>query len=594
MITTDTTLKLLKTHFGYRTFRPNQERIVNDIINGNDVLTIMPTGGGKSVCFQLPALALPGTAIVISPLIALMKDQVDALLTNGIPAAYYNSSQEVSVQNETLKRLQAGGLKLIYVAPESLKTLFPYFSDIKINLIAVDEAHCISSWGHDFRPAYTQLGYLKKQFPNKPIAAFTATADGATQQDIITQLNIREAKVHLSSFDRKNLYLEVRPGNDRINQIIKFLKTRPDESGIIYCLSRKGTQEVTAKLNKSGFKAKAYHAGLTADKRNSIQESFINDRTPIIVATIAFGMGIDKSNVRWVIHYNMPKNIEGYYQEIGRGGRDGLPAYNILFYSYADVVQLRKFTEGASNANYQIAKLNRMQQFAEALSCRRIALLNYFGEHHTENCNNCDVCKAPPQYFDGTLLTKKVCSAVYRLKELEPTGMVIDLLRGAQNAQILIKGYQNIKTYGILKDISWLDLQQYIIQMLNQGILEIRFHENGRLLLTPLANAVLFQDRQVRLATPQKQVLATKEVRPKNMMDSELFQKLRELRLAIAKEAKVPAYVVFSDATLKDMEARRPRTKTEFKEVLGIGKVKAERYGKYFLKAIAMFESENS
>lgn len=594
MITTDTTLKLLKTHFGYRTFRPNQERIVNDIINGNDVLTIMPTGGGKSVCFQLPALALPGTAIVISPLIALMKDQVDALLTNGIPAAYYNSSQEVSVQNETLKRLQAGGLKLIYVAPESLKTLFPYFSDIKINLIAVDEAHCISSWGHDFRPAYTQLGYLKKQFPNKPIAAFTATADGATQQDIITQLNIKEAKVHLSSFDRKNLYLEVRPGNDRINQIIKFLKTRPDESGIIYCLSRKGTQEVTAKLNKSGFKAKAYHAGLTADKRNSIQESFINDRTPIIVATIAFGMGIDKSNVRWVIHYNMPKNIEGYYQEIGRGGRDGLPAYNILFYSYADVVQLRKFTEGASNANYQIAKLNRMQQFAEALSCRRIALLNYFGEHHTENCNNCDVCKAPPQYFDGTLLTKKVCSAVYRLKELEPTGMVIDLLRGAQNAQILIKGYQNIKTYGILKDISWLDLQQYIIQMLNQGILEIRFHENGRLLLTPLANAVLFQDRQVRLATPQKQVLATKEVRPKNMMDSELFQKLRELRLAIAKEAKVPAYVVFSDATLKDMEARRPRTKTEFKEVLGIGKVKAERYGKYFLKAIAMFESENS
>ncbi|MGC1631800.1 MAG: DNA helicase RecQ [Gelidibacter sp.] len=594
MITTDTTLNLLKTHFGYRTFRPNQEQIVHDIINGNDVLTIMPTGGGKSVCFQLPALALPGTAIVISPLIALMKDQVDALLTNGIPAAYYNSSQEVSVQNETLKRLQAGHLKLIYVAPESLKNLFPYFSDIKINLIAVDEAHCISSWGHDFRPAYTQLGYLKKQFPNKPIAAFTATADGATQQDILTQLNIREAKVHLSSFDRKNLYLEVRPGNDRINQIIKFLKTRPDESGIIYCLSRKGTQEVTAKLNKSGFKAKAYHAGLTADKRNSIQESFINDRTPIIVATIAFGMGIDKSNVRWVIHYNMPKNIEGYYQEIGRGGRDGLPAYNILFYSYADVVQLRKFTEGASNADYQIAKLNRMQQFAEALSCRRIALLNYFGEHHTENCNNCDVCKSPPQYFDGTLLTKKVCSAVYRLREQEPTGMVIDLLRGAQNAQILSKGYQNIKTYGILKDISWLDLQQYIIQMLNQAVLEIRFHENGRLLLTPLANAVLFEERQVRLATPQKQVMATKEARPKTKMNSELFQKLRDLRLAIAKESKVPAYVVFSDATLKDMEERRPRTKTEFKEVLGIGKVKAERYGKYFLKAIAMFESENS
>ena len=592
MITTDTTLELLKTHFGYSSFRPNQERIVHDIINGNDVLTIMPTGGGKSVCFQLPALALPGTAIVISPLIALMKDQVDALLTNGIPAAYYNSSQEVSVQNDTLKRLKNGDLKLIYVAPESLQNLFPYFSEIEINLIAVDEAHCISSWGHDFRPAYTKLGYLKKYFPNKPIAAFTATADGATQQDIISQLNILDAKVHLSSFDRKNLYLEVRPGNDRINQIIKFLKTRPEESGIIYCLSRKSTQAVTAKLNKSGFKAKAYHAGLTAEKRNSIQESFINDRTPIIVATIAFGMGIDKSNVRWVIHYNMPKNIEGYYQEIGRGGRDGLPAYNILFYSYADVVQLRKFTESASNAEYQIAKLNRMQQFAEALSCRRIALLNYFGEHHTENCNNCDICKAPPHYFEGTVLTRKVCSAVYRLKEQEPAGMVIDVLRGAQNAQVLGRGYQNIKTYGILKDISWLDLQQYLIQMLNQGILEIRFHENGRLVLTPLANDILFQDKQVRLATLQKQVLATKEVRASTTADSQLFQVLRELRSVIAKEAKVPAYVVFSDATLKDMEARRPKTKSEFKEVLGVGKVKAERYGKYFLKVIARFEAE--
>ncbi|MBO3099968.1 DNA helicase RecQ [Gelidibacter pelagius] len=594
MITTDTTLELLKTHFGYRTFRPNQEQIVNDIINGNDVLTIMPTGGGKSVCFQLPALALPGTAIVISPLIALMKDQVDALLTNGISAAYYNSSQEVSVQNDILKQLQDGDLKLIYVAPESLQNLSQYFSEIEISLIAVDEAHCISSWGHDFRPAYTQLGYLKKQFPNKPIAAFTATADGATQQDIITQLNILDAKVHLSSFDRENLYLEVRPGNDRINQIIRFLKTRPDESGIIYCLSRKSTQEVTAKLKKSGFKAKAYHAGLSADQRNSIQESFINDVTPIIVATIAFGMGIDKSNVRWVIHYNMPKNIEGYYQEIGRGGRDGLPAYNILFYSYADVVQLRRFTENASNADYQIAKLNRMQQFAEALSCRRIALLNYFGEHHTENCNNCDVCKSPPRYFDGTILTKKVCSAVYRLKEQESTGMVIDVLRGAQNAQVMGKGYQNIKTYGILHDMSWLDLQQYIIQMLNQGILEIRFHENGRLVLTPLANAILFDDRPVRLATPRKQVQATKSDRIKHTTGSKLFQRLRELRSAIAKEAKVPAYVVFSDATLKDMEARRPKTKSEFKEVLGVGKVKAERYSRYFLSAIAAFESEET
>lgn len=591
MITIDSTLELLKTHFGYSSFRPNQEQIVHDIIKGNDVLTIMPTGGGKSVCFQIPALALPGTAIVISPLIALMKDQVDALLTNGISAAYYNSSQEVSVQNDTLQRLREGKLKLIYVAPESLQNLFPNFSEIEISLIAVDEAHCISSWGHDFRPAYTQLGYLKKQFPNKPIAAFTATADGATQQDILNQLRITEAKVHLSSFDRKNLYLEVRPGNDRIQQIIKFLKTRPNESGIVYCLSRKGTQEVTAKLIKSGFKAKAYHAGLSADNRNEIQESFINDVTPIIVATIAFGMGIDKSNVRWVVHYNMPKNIEGYYQEIGRGGRDGLPAYNILFYSYADVVQLRKFTEDATNAEYQIAKLNRMQQFAEALSCRRIALLNYFGEHHTENCNNCDICKSPPHYFDGTILAKKVCSAVTRLREQESTGMVIDVLRGAQNAQVLSKGYQNLKTYGAAKDVSWLDLQQYIIQMLNQGILEIHFHENGRLVLTPLAQDILFNDKHVRLATLQKQMVATKEVRPKHKQDSKLFQHLRDLRSSIAKELKVPAYIVFSDATLKDMEVKRPRTAAQFKEVLGVGTVKLEKYGVDFMKVIAKFEA---
>src|SRR5690606_29031155 len=356
------------------------------ILNGKDVLAIMPTGGGKSLCFQLPSLVLEGTAIVISPLIALMKDQVDALRANGIASAFYNSSQQPNVQNEILSQLTKDELQLLYVAPESLPNILALLSDIKISLIAVDEAHCISSWGHDFRPAYTQLGYLKEKFPKTPVVAFTATADKATQNDILTQLQIPEASVHLASFDRKNLYLEVRPGTNRMNQILKFLQARPDESGIIYCLSRKSTETLAGKLNKSGFKAKAYHAGLSSEERTSIQEDFINDRVPIIVATIAFGMGIDKSNIRWVIHYNMPKNIEGYYQEIGRGGRDGLPAYNLLFYSFADVIQLRQFIQGSSNETYQIAKLERMQQFAEALSCRRVALLNYFGEHLTENC----------------------------------------------------------------------------------------------------------------------------------------------------------------------------------------------------------------
>lgn len=589
MITTETILNLLKTHFGYGSFRLHQEHIINDILSGNDVLTIMPTGGGKSVCFQLPALALSGTTIVISPLIALMKDQVDALLANGISAAFYNSSQDAALQNETLRKLHAGELKLFYVAPESLQNLILHFSEVQVSLIAIDEAHCISSWGHDFRPAYTKLGHLKEQFPGTPIAAFTATADSATQQDIVTQLNIPKAKVHLSSFDRKNLYLEVRPGNNRVNQILKFLDARPDESGIIYCLSRKSTEKLATKLNTSDLNAKAYHAGLTAEERNNIQESFINDKTLIIVATIAFGMGIDKSNVRWVIHYNMPKNIEGYYQEIGRGGRDGLPADNLLFYSYADVVQLRKFASGSSNEEYQIAKLNRMQQFAEALSCRRIALLNYFGEHFTENCGNCDICNTPPKYFDGTVLTKKVCSAVSRLNEQVATGMLIDVLRGAQNAQILEKGYQKIKTYGVVDNISWLDLQQYIIQMVNQGVLEIRFHENGRLVLTPLAKEILYKDKKVQLAILLKQVEAIEEKEAKSKTASELFEKLRELRLAIAKEENMPAYIIFSDASLKDMEAKLPKNKANFKQVLGVGNLKLEKYGSRFMEVIANY-----
>lgn len=586
MIAQDSYYTLLKTYFGYESFRPNQESIINAIIEGKDVLAIMPTGGGKSLCFQLPALMLEGTAIVISPLIALMKDQVDALRANGIASAYYNSSQQQDVQNDTLTQLTKGELQLLYVAPESLTNLLPYLSEMKISLIAVDEAHCISSWGHDFRPAYTQLGYLKTQFPKVPIAAFTATADKATQADILGQLKMSEASVHLASFDRKNLYLEVRPGTNRINQILKFLQPKRDESGIIYCLSRKSTESLTKKLNSSGFNAKAYHAGLSSDARNRIQEDFINDRVPIIVATIAFGMGIDKSNVRWVIHYNMPKNIEGYYQEIGRGGRDGLPAHNLLFYSFADVIQLRQFIQGTSNETYQIAKLERMQQFAEALSCRRVALLNYFGEHLTENCGNCDICTAPPNYFDGTILTKKVCSAVARLNEVEALGMVVDVLRGAQNAQVFDKGYQNVKTYGAAKEYSWLDLQQYCIQMINQGILEIRFHENGRLLLTPLAKKILFENKTVRLADLQKAVVETKKERSKKTSENGLFEKLRQLRSSIAIEENVPAYIIFSDASLKDMELQMPSTNAEFSTILGVGKVKQDKYATRFLEVI--------
>ncbi len=580
-----TILDLLKTHFGYETFLPNQEEIINTILAKKDTISIMPTGGGKSLCFQLPALALEGTAIVISPLIALMKDQVDALKANGISASFYNSSQPFEEQQLVLKNLQNGDLKLLYVAPESLPQLSFILDLIKISLFAIDEAHCISTWGHDFRPAYTQLGNLKKQFPNIPLIALTATADRATRVDIANQLSIPNAEIFIASFDRPNLYLDVRPGQNRNKQILNFLAKRGQQCGIIYCLSRKSTEKLASTLKAKGYKAEAYHAGLTPEERNSVQDNFLNDITPIIVATIAFGMGIDKSNVRWVIHYNMPKNIDGYYQEIGRSGRDGFAAHTILFYSFADVIMLRKFTEGADNEEYQLAKLERMQQYAEALSCRRKALLGYFGEHITEDCGNCDICKTPPKYFDGTLIAQKVCSAVARLNEQEALGMVLDVLRGSQNAQVFDNGYQHLKTFGAAKDISWRDLQQYVIQLLNQGILEIHFHENGRLLLSPSAKKVLFEGKKVRLANiiQEKEQIALEKTPRKR---AELFDKLRELRLKLAQEINKPAFVVFSDATLEDMEFKKPRTREEFAEVSGVGEAKLEKYADDFLKVI--------
>ena len=586
---------LLKTHFGYDSFRPNQLEIIQHVLSGKDTLAIMPTGGGKSLCYQLPALAQQGVAIVISPLIALMKDQVDALKGNGVSAAFYNSSQDQQTQQDILESLMAGTLKLLYVAPESIWGITNYLEKSIISLIAVDEAHCISSWGHDFRPAYTQLKRLQLEFPGTPIIALTATADKATQEDIVNQLGVPKATKFISSFDRPNLYLDVRPGQQRLQQIFKFIGSRGLQSGIIYCLSRKNTETLATKLKAKGYDAKAYHAGLTPELRSSIQEDFINDRTPIIVATVAFGMGIDKSNVRWVIHYNMPKNIEGYYQEIGRGGRDGLKAHALLFYSYADVMQLRKFAEGTQTQEIQIAKLERMQQFAEALSCRRKALLNYFGEFITEDCGNCDICKNPPTYFDGTLIAQKICSAVVRLQEKEALGLVIDVLRGSNNQQVFEKGYQHIKTFGAARDISWRDLQQYIIQLLNQGVLEIWFHQGGRLLLTSQAKQILFAGKQIKLATLSKQQAKTKEVKETSAVKTkELFEKLRVLRAVYAKDMGVPAYVIFSDASLKDMEQKKPTTMEGFSKISGVGKAKLEKYAAAFIKIIAKHQDGNA
>ncbi|SHG22596.1 ATP-dependent DNA helicase RecQ [Flavobacterium segetis] len=581
----------LKENFGFEKFRPNQEEIINCILSGQDTLAIMPTGGGKSICFQLPALLFEGITIVISPLIALMKDQVDSLKANGIEACFINSSQTENERQFYIESLKSNKIKLVYVAPESLSFLDNLFNTMTVSLIAIDEAHCISAWGHDFRPAYTNLGYLKNRFPSTPILALTATADKATRKDISTQLNFVNPQIFVASFDRKNLSLEVRPALDRVKQIIDFIKDKPNESGIIYCLSRKTTEELAEKLQKTGINAKAYHAGLDGKIRSKTQDQFINDDCQVVCATIAFGMGIDKSNVRWVIHYNLPKNIEGYYQEIGRAGRDGLPSETVLFESYGDVIQLQKFASQGLNAEVQLAKLERMKQYADALSCRRKILLSYFGELVNDNCGNCDICKNPPLFFDGTVIAQKALSAIIRLKESEPLAVIIDFLRGSKNAYIYEKEYQLLKTYAVGNDLSWFNWNQYLIQLINLGYCEIAFDQQNKIRLTAFAKKVLFEGEKVELTNVQKSIdkQQVKETKAKSSKNS-LFEILRKLRYEISKEEEVPAYVIFSDAALRQMETERPMSDEELLSIDGVGKAKLEKYGDSFIKAIIEFQ----
>lgn len=594
-ITEQELLEKLKINFGYDSFRLEQQAIIENILAKNDTLVIMPTGGGKSICYQLPALFFEGVTLVISPLIALMKDQVDSLKANGIPATFFNSSQSTEEQQEVFEAIASKRIKLLYVAPESLSLLQNVLNQSYISCIAVDEAHCISAWGHDFRPSYKQLAFLKKSLPETPIVALTATADKATQQDILEQLAVPYATQFISSFNRENIALEVRPANDRVQKIIKFIQKRPNEAGIIYCLSRKATEQLAKKLQENNIDAKAYHAGLSFEKRAKTQEAFIKDDCEVICATIAFGMGIDKSNVRWVIHYNMPKNIEGYYQEIGRSGRDGLSAKALLFHSYADVIQLRQFIEKTGNKEVQEAKLERMKQFAEATVCRRKILLSYFGELIEKNCGNCDVCKNPPQFFDGTVIAQKGLSAIYRLQGKEAMGTVIDVLRGAKNAAVLDKNYDKLKTYGVGNDVSWRDWQHYLIQLTNQGYCQIAFHLHNSLQLTEFSNKVLFEGEKVQLTTPvefQKEVKETiKEKRKKAVKDT-LFERLRKLRYRIAQEEDIAAYLVFNDATLKEIENERPQSDEEFLAISGVGQRKLEVYGAEFMEEIKTFLNE--
>ena len=593
-------LKVLKTVFGYDDFRPQQWDIIKEVLDDRDALALMPTGGGKSLCFQIPALLKEGAAIVVSPLIALMKDQVEGLVSNGVKATFLNSSQSPEEQDRVMRELEAGMIKMLYVSPEKLVNdhFLSFLQTIKISLIAIDEAHCISSWGHDFRPEYAQVGALRRRFEGVPFIALTATADKLTRKDITTQLALNNPKVFISSFDRPNLSLAVLPGKKRFERIVEFLLTRQEESGIIYCLSRKSTENLSAKLRAQGFSATAYHAGLRADEREKAQEDFINDKVKIVCATVAFGMGIDKSNVRFVIHFNLPKNIEGYYQEIGRAGRDGIASDTILFYSYADVVQLNQFVENSGQKEFQQAKLRRMQDFTEARICRRKILLAYFGEVLPENCGNCDVCKNPPKLFDGTVIAQMALSAIARTNEQEASGGIIEILKGSSRPELYQKGYHELKTFGVGKLYTFKDWQNFMLQLLNLGFFEVAYDDHNKLRLTPLSKEVLFSKKKVDLvdtAEMEKQFEDAKSVvKPKSIStNEELFEILRQVRTKLARDEGKPPYLIFSDATLKSMSLRKPTTQPEMLNISGVGEHKYDLYGDNFTNVILDYVNKN-
>ena len=591
---------LLKNIFGYDNFRPLQEEIINRTIEGKDSFVLMPTGGGKSMCFQIPAMVFDGITIVVSPLISLMKDQVQALKANGIKADFFNSSISVQEENEVINKAINGDLQLLYLSPEKLISVSnTWLKQLNIKLVAIDEAHCVSMWGHDFRPEYTQLKVFRNSIPNVPFMALTATADKSARKDIEDQLGLSKSKLFISSFDRKNLSIEVRgqvQKKKKLQEIISFIKRKKNESGIIYCLSRKNTEEVANHLKKEGHSVAFYHAGISHEEREQTQTDFINDDTKIIVATIAFGMGIDKSNVRFVIHYNLPKNLEGYYQEIGRAGRDGLPSETVLYYNMRDFVLYSQFADDGANTAMQKEKLNRMLQFAEAKSCRRKILLSYFGEHLTENCGNCDVCENPPKDFDGTILSQKALSGIARMKEKDGITMLINVLRGSNNADIHSKQYFNLKTYGIGKEISFFDWRDYVIQMANQGLIEIMYAESSALKITSIGWNVLKGEKTIRLTTPIPINDKKKKEKPvktatEGKTNKDLFTALKKLRYTISKEEKMPAYIIFNDKTLKLMASELPTTENEFLAISGVGMSKMEKYGEEFMNVIRKFKS---
>ncbi|GAC1443982.1 MAG: DNA helicase RecQ [Sediminibacterium sp.] len=582
--------EILQSVFGYDSFRHNQEEIITHILHGNDAVVLMPTGGGKSLCYQVPALCMDGVTIVVSPLIALMKDQVDALVLSGVKAAFLNSTQHEREQSLILQQLRNNELKLLYAAPERLVggdvQFLQFLKEVKVSLFAIDEAHCISQWGHDFRPEYRVLRQLKQVFPHTPVIALTATADGVTKDDIIEQLHVKTCRVFENSFNRPNIFYQVKPNGNYYEELVSYLEAHRDDSGIIYCLSRAATEKLAEGLKAEGFSAAAYHAGLEKNIRDERQDLFLKDDTRIMVATIAFGMGINKSNVRFVVHADLPKNIEGYYQETGRAGRDGLPSEAILFYGAGDVMKLRKFAQVDDNeaqTKILLQKLERMVKFCETKSCRRKYLLNYFGEEAADYCGSCDTCLNKPDLQDSTVTAQKILSAVARVKENFGIRYVVDLLRGSQGEKMR-EAHKQLPVYGIGKDKPKEEWVHYVKELLHYGYLQQSEGEYPVLKLTDKSKSVLFKEEKVYLPAPIQVILAREpEIYQQHPYEKELFELLKKLRNKMAHEENVPAYLILSDSSLIDLATYLPLTANDLSKISGFGAFKVQRYGPAFL-----------